>query len=78
MIHSARPTVSPVANIVFFDLFCYIWKVWTDGQHVRKQLSLPAMNVGWPSGSIVAPLHVSSWLDQLSGQFIYVFSNHLE
>ena len=24
----------------------------TDGQHVRKQLSLPAVTLGWPSGSI--------------------------
>ena len=47
MIHSARPTVSPVANIVFaWNLFCFakFWKVGTDertdGQHVRKQWSL--------------------------------------
>ena len=33
MIHSARPTVSPVANIVF-ALFCFarFWKVGTDGR----------------------------------------------
>ena len=35
MIHSARPTVSPVVNIVFaWNLFCYarFWKVGTDGR----------------------------------------------
>ena len=62
MIHSARPTVSPVANIVFaWNWFCLarFWKVrtcWrtdrrTNGRHVQKQLSLPAVTVGWPSGS---------------------------
>ena len=48
MIHSAKPTVSPVVNIVF-SLFCFarFWKMGTDvdllrtyGQHVRKQWSL--------------------------------------
>ena len=38
-----------------FLLFCFArfekWG-WTDGQHVQKQLSLPAVVVGWPSGSI--------------------------
>ena len=53
MIHLTRPAVSPVANIVF-ALFCFarFWKVGTDGQHMRKQLSLPAVTVGRPSGSI--------------------------
>ena len=56
MIHSARPIVSPVANIVF-ALFCFVrfWKVGTDGRtysrHVQKQWSLPAVTVGRPSGS---------------------------
>ena len=38
-----------------FLLFCFSrfekWG-WTDGQHVRKQLYLPALTLGWPSGSI--------------------------
>ena len=46
MIHSARPTVSPVANIVFaLNLFCFEKWGRTDG-HVQKQLSLPAVTVG--------------------------------
>ena len=54
MIHSARPIVTPVANIVFC---CYVFLDLksgdgrTDGQHVRKEWSLPAMTLGWPSGS---------------------------
>ena len=58
MIHSAKPTVSPVANIVFC-LFCLLdFKKWgrtdgrTNGRHVQKQWSLPAVTVGRPSGSI--------------------------
>ena len=54
MIHSARPTVSSVANIVVaWNLFCFarFWKVGTDGRHVRKQWSPPAVTVGRPSGS---------------------------
>ena len=60
MIHSARPTptVLPVVNIVFeWNLlsFARFWKVetggQTDGQHVRKQWSLPAVTVGQLSGS---------------------------
>ena len=36
MIHSARPTVSTVENIVVgLNLFC-LWKVGTDGRHVQK------------------------------------------
>ena len=62
MIHSARPIVTPVANIVFC---CFVFLdlksadgrmrtyVRTYGQYVRKQLSLPAVTLGWPSGSIV-------------------------
>ena len=50
MIHSAMPTVSPVANIVFaWNLFLF-WKVGTNGRHLQKQWSLPAVTVGWPSG----------------------------
>ena len=51
MIHSARPMVTPIANIVFF-CFVFLGDERTDGQHVRKQ-SLPAVTLGWPSGSIV-------------------------
>ena len=38
MIHSARPIVSPVANIVF-ALFCFarFWKVGTDGRTTCAQ-----------------------------------------
>ena len=52
MIHSARPTLSPVANIVF-ALFCFarFWKVGTDGRHVQKQWSLLAVTAGQQSGS---------------------------
>ena len=44
MIHSAKPTVTPEANIVFC---CFVFLDVkslgrTYGQHVRKQLSLPA------------------------------------
>ena len=53
MIHSARPTVSPVANIVFaWHLFCFVKFIRTDGRHVQKQWSLPAVTVGRPRGSI--------------------------
>ena len=57
MIHLARPTVSPVANIVFTsNLFCFVkgWDGWdrrTYGRQVRKQFSLPAVTVGRPRGS---------------------------
>ena len=37
-----------------FLLFCFSrfekWR-WMDGRHVRKQWSLPAVTLGWPSGS---------------------------
>ena len=59
MIHSARPKVTPVANIafcryVFLDLRSARARAYvqTDGQYVRKQLSIPAVTLGWPSGSI--------------------------
>ena len=69
MIHLARPTVTPVVNIVFaWNLFCFarFWKVGTDvcpnglmdGQHVRKQWSLQAVTVGRPSGSMQVNAHV--------------------
>ena len=54
MIHSARPLVTPVANIVFC---CFVFldmksgDVCPYGQHVRKQWSLPSVTLGWPSGS---------------------------
>ena len=62
MIHSARPTVSPVVNIVFSLCFVLLdFEKWgltdgltdrrTDGQHVRKQLSLPAEIASRPNGS---------------------------
>ena len=54
VIHSARPTVSPLVNVVFaWNLlwFARFWKVRTDGQHVRKQWSLPAVTVDWSRGS---------------------------
>ena len=56
MIHSARPTVSPAATIVFCFGLLYLKSGdgRTDGQLVRKQLSLPAVTLGWPSGSIQA------------------------
>ena len=35
MIHSARPTISPVANIVFaWNLFCFA-RIWKVGMEVR-------------------------------------------
>ena len=55
MIHSARSIVTPVANIVFC---CFVFldlksgDGLTYGQHERKQWSLPAVTLGWPSGSI--------------------------
>ena len=48
MIHSARPIVTPVANIVFCCFVLLDLKSGdgrTDGQHVRKQLSLPAVTL---------------------------------
>ena len=53
MIHSARPTVSPVANIVFTLFVVLDIEKWgrTDS-YERKQGSIPAVTVGWPSGSI--------------------------
>ena len=52
MIHSARPTVSPVFtwNLLYFEKWGR-----TDGQHVQKQWSLPAVTVGRPRGSIERP-----------------------
>ena len=56
MIYSARLTVSPVVNIVFtwicFVLLDFEKRERTGRQYVWKQLSLPAVTVGWPSGSI--------------------------
>ena len=42
MIHSARPTVSPVANIVFAS-FCFarFWKVGTDGRTTCAKTIIP-------------------------------------
>ena len=52
MIHSARPIVSSVLNIAFaWNLFCFEKRRRTDGQHLRKQLSLPAVTTGRPRGS---------------------------
>ena len=53
MILSARPTVTQVSSIVFvWNLFCFEKWGWTDGRHVQKQWSLPAVTVGPPRGSI--------------------------
>ena len=48
------------SNEYCFLLFCFSrFEKWgrtderTYGQHVRKQLSLPALTLGWPSGSII-------------------------
>ena len=64
MIHLARPTVSPVVNIVFaWNLLRF--EKWgrtdgrTDGRHVQKQWSLPAVTVGRPRGSIDSMLSPS-------------------
>ena len=47
MIHSARPTVLPVVNIVFaWNLFCFEKWGRTDGRHEQKQWSLPAVTMG--------------------------------
>ena len=53
MIHSARPIVKPVANIVFCCFVFLDFEKWsrTDGKHVQKQLSLLVVTVGRPSGS---------------------------
>ena len=61
MIHSARPTVLLVVNIVFaWNLLCFEkWGrtyVRTYGRHVQKQWSLPPVTVGWPRGSILQDL----------------------
>ena len=53
MIHSAKPIVTPVANVVFCFVFLDLKSGdWRTG-HVRKQWSLPAVTLGWPSGSTV-------------------------
>ena len=54
MILSARPIVTPVANIVFYCFVFLDFEKWGRAyvQHVRKQLSLPAVILGWLSGSI--------------------------
>ena len=47
-------SLAAVANIVI-TLFCmakFLKVERTDGRHVRKQLSLPAVTVDWPGGSI--------------------------
>ena len=49
-------THSHASNEHCFLLFCFSkFETWgrTDGQHVRKQWSLPAVTLGWPSGSII-------------------------
>ena len=52
MIHSARTIVSPVAIIVFaWNLFCFEKWGRTNGRHVQKQWSQPAVTVGRPRGS---------------------------
>ena len=55
VIHSARPTVPTSSEHCFLCFVLLDLKSGdgrTDGQHVRKQWSLPAVTVGWPSGSI--------------------------
>ena len=55
MIHSARPTVSPVANIVF-ALFCFarFCKVGTDGRTKCAKTMIPTgRDLGWSCGSIL-------------------------
>ena len=66
MIQSDRPIVTPVTNIVFC---CFVFPDLksgdgrTDGKHVRKQWSLPAVTLGWPSGSIklILPFRSLQW-----------------
>ena len=55
MIHSGRPIVTPVANIVFC---CFVFLDLksgdgrTDNMCQNNYLFLPAKTLGWPSGSI--------------------------
>ena len=54
MIHAVRPTVSPVVNVGFscyLFYFCLILKIENGRPTCAKQLSLPAVTVGRPSGS---------------------------
>ena len=55
MIHSAKPTVSPVVNIVFaWKLFCFarFWKVGTDGRtYERTTCAKTMITSGRDSGS---------------------------
>ena len=76
MMHSARPIVTPVANIVFYCFVFLDLKIgdvrtygWTYGQHVRKQLSLPAVTLGWPSGSIYLAVHSTDDVDKSYFEF---------
>ena len=52
MIHSARPMVMPVANIVFC---CFVFLDLKSGEgrtdNMCEHLFLPAVTLGWPSGS---------------------------
>ena len=71
MIHSTRPTVTSVPNIVFaWKMFCFEKWRRTDGRTnarlVQKQWSLPAVTVGRPSGSIM----LGNW------RYSYVFLWH--
>ena len=56
MIHSARPTVISGSENCFRLTFVLFWKVVTDGRTngrlLQIQWSLPAVTVGWRSGSI--------------------------
>ena len=63
MIHSARPTVQPVAIIILtWKLFCFarFWNGISDGQHVRLRRSwlLPAMTEVRPRGSTIIPSEI--------------------
>ena len=80
MIHSSRPTVSPVANIDFnLFYFARFWKVVmdrrTDGQHVRKQLSLyrPWLWVGRVDQKLRWKFPLDTKVSNYSPSFITVF-----
>ena len=76
MIHSAKPTFSPIVNIVFtWNLFCFEKWGRTDGRkYVRTtcvKWSLPAVFVGRPSGSIATLAHSNfslSWRKRWEGK----------
>ena len=68
MIHSARPIVTPVANIVF-ALFCFSrFEKWgrTDGQHVRKMIPTTGRDFG-----------LAEWINYSSRRNVFIIGRSM-